>query len=237
MCGRAALTNETLEEIADALEAQPVSPELYRPRYNLAPSDQVWIVVADGPRRLVAPATWGLPPPEPSRPGSGRRRPLINVRAESVRNGSFRTLFQAGRCAFVSSGFYEWNAARLPFFFRPAGGGLLLLGALCRPGIDGAPPATAVLTSSPNELVAKVHDRMPVVIPTNELDSWLRGDPVAAAQWLKPAPSEALTCTRVSRRVGAVRHDDPSCLAPLTDEEREEGAAPPAAEEQLRLFR
>jgi len=192
MCGRAALTNQTLDEIADALDAEPVAPALYRPRYNLAPTDQVWVLALREGKRVLAPATWGLPP------AAGARRPLINVRGESLVRGAFRSLFRDGRALFVCSGFYEWDKDRRPFFFTPAaregdeqaaavaqrGTAWLLLGALLASRGPADLPATAVLTTSPNTTVKAVHDRMPLVIAASDVDRWLGapgvGDRVAS---------------------------------------------------------
>src|SRR3954468_17930735 len=106
MCGRTTLTNATLEDIAEILEAEfsPEAAALYRPRYNIAPSDTTWIVEARGDGRVLAPAVWGYV-------ASGR--PLVNVRGEQVTSGGgFRGALAPRRCAVVTDVFYEWPAAR-----------------------------------------------------------------------------------------------------------------------------
>jgi len=245
MCGRAALTTQTLDEIADALEAEPVAPALYRPRYNLAPTDQVWVLALREGKRILTPATWGLPP------AAGARRPVINVRGESLARGAFRSLFRDGRVLFVCSGFYEWDRARRPFFFTPAvsaaegegrGRNFFLLGALLARRGPADLPATAVLTTSPNATVKAVHDRMPLIIAANDVDRWL-GAPVPSAPapgdaeatalvLVQPASDRALAVTPVSTYVNNVRHDDPGCLAPADPA----AGAPPGAADQLKLF-
>ncbi|HEY8927192.1 MAG TPA: SOS response-associated peptidase, partial [Polyangia bacterium] len=186
MCGRAALTSQTLEEIADALDAEPVAPALYRPRYNIAPTDQVWVLTLDQGRRVLAPATWGLPAPA--------RRPVINVRSEALGRGAFASLFRETRALFVCSGFYEWNADRQPYLFTPSStsGGFLLLGALLAPRGPAELPATAVLTTRPNDAVAQVHDRMPVVIPPADISRWLASPSDEVASLLAPVAATTL---------------------------------------------
>lgn len=205
------LTREDIHEIADELGAELAEDDarLYRPRYNVAPSDQHWILRVDGDARVLMPATWGYL-------ASGR--PLINVRGEQVGSGrGFRDAFQARRCAVVTDGFFEWNARREPTWFHRPGGGLVLLGGLYQRPTDPGAPRFTVLTTRPNQAVGAVHDRMPVILnpadPT-ALQDWLAAPPTQVMGLLAPAPDALLVGTPVSRHVNSVRHDDPGCLAP-----------------------
>lgn len=221
------LTREDIHEIADELGAEIAEDDarLYRPRYNVAPSDQHWILRGDGDARVLVPAAWGYL-------ASGR--PLINVRGEQVGSGrGFREAFQARRCAVVTDGFFEWNERREPTWFHRPGGGLVLLGGLYqRPTEAGAPPRFTVLTTRPNRVVGAIHDRMPVTLDPADpaaLQDWLAAaTPAPLARLLAPAPEALLVGTPVSRHVNSVRNDDPSCLAP-PDGDR-------AAPAQQRLF-
>ncbi|HEV3032790.1 MAG TPA: SOS response-associated peptidase family protein, partial [Polyangia bacterium] len=140
---------------------------------------------------------------------------------EQVGSGAgFREAFASRRCFVVTDGFYEWpGKGQAPFLFHRADDGLVLLGGLFqRPrGVDVHPRFT-VLTTRPNGLVARVHDRMPVIVPPPQLDRWLGESPADAAALIAPAPEEALTATRVWKHVNNVRNDDPDCV----------GAAEPA---------
>lgn len=224
MCGRATLTDRELNDVLQELNAEVASDDaaLFRPRYNIAPSDVHWIVEAGmGPRRLLLPAVWGYLVP-------GRQphstRPLINVRGEQLaaRRG-FRDAFESRRCLVVTDGFLEWDHQHRPFWYHRPDGGLVLLAGLYQPPAAGSRPRFTVLTTRPNGLVAPVHDRMPVIIPREHLDDWLTGEPAQAATLIAPAPEAALVGTPVSRRVNAVKNDDPHCLAP-PDEEPAPGA-------------
>lgn len=220
------LTREDIHDLADELDAEVAEDDarLYRPRYNVAPSDQHWILRVDGDARVLVPAAWGYL-------ASGR--PLINVRGEQVASGrGFRDAFQARRCAVVTDGFYEWNDRREPTWFHRDGGGLVLLGGLYqRPVEPGATPRFTVLTTRPNRIVGAIHDRMPVTLDPGDpaaLQDWLAADAATTVtRLLAPAPDALLVGTPVSRHVNSVRNDDPSCLAP---------AEPPAAPAQQRLF-
>jgi putative SOS response-associated peptidase YedK len=212
VCARFTLRKKKVREIADELEAElgPDDEPLYRPRYNVAPTDLAWILELAGDARVLRPATWSYVV------GDGARR-LINVRGESVGSGAgFREAFAARRCAVVTDGFYEWPAAKgqAPTFFHRAGDGLVLLGGLFqRPRGDDAHARFTVLTTRPNALVARVHDRMPVIVPVGQLERWLAAEPGDAATLIAPAP-DALVATLVSKHVNNVRNDDPSGVAP-----------------------
>ena len=215
MCGRATLTNDDFEGIAAELDAEYSADDaqLYRPRYNIAPSDLHWIVESGADRRVLRPAVWGY------RASGGR--PLINVRGEQVGSGrGFRDAFQGRRCLVVTDGFFEWDAAKAPFWFHRADKRLVLLAGLFQPpGSDAAPsgpprPRFTILTTLPNRVVAPVHDRMPVIVAPAAIDEWLTATPAEAASLIRSAPDDALIATPVSKRVGSVKNDDPAVLAP-----------------------
>jgi len=213
VCARFTLSRKRkLRDIAAGLDAEYAEDDepLYRPRYNVAPTDVAWIVEWGADRRVLRPATWNYLV-------SGGR-PLVNLRGENVGSGAgYREAFASRRCAVVTDGFYEWPGKGLaPFWFHRADDGFVLLGGLFqRPAGTNAHARFTVLTTRPNQLVAKVHDRMPVILPMERLDDWLAAEPAAAARLIGPAPEDALLATPVSKHVNSVRHDDPACLAPV----------------------
>jgi putative SOS response-associated peptidase YedK len=199
VCGRFTLTIPTYEDLASSLgvEAVPGGAELYRPRYNIAPTDPAW-VVRIGPERTreLALLEWGLVP-RWSKTLMQAGRP-INARAESIASRPvFKDSLARRRCLVVSDGFYEWDKSgpvKQPLWFRPAGGGILFLGGIWDSwrGEDGVRRQTfAIVTTAPSHDVERVHDRM-----------------------LRPAPDGSLVPTPVSTRVGNVKNDDPSVLVP-----------------------
>ena len=105
------------------------------------------------------------------------------------------------------------------FWFHRADRRLVLLAGLFQPPGAAAAgareplrPRFTILTTQPNQLVAAVHDRMPVVIAPPAIDEWLTAEPAQAAALIRAAPDDALVATRVSKRVGSVKNDDPACL-------------------------
>lgn len=222
MCGRVTLTKTGIRKLASELDAELASDDeaLYRPRYNVAPSQPHWIVAPGAGRRVLVPAVWGYL-------ASGR--PLVNLRGEQMgAGGSFRRAFAERRCAVVTDGFFEWTKTRRAFWYHREDGGLILLG-----GVLDAPPSAphggarfAILTTRPNRLVAEVHDRMPVILHRDAVDDWLTAPPETAARLIGPAPANLLTAMAVSKRVNSVKNDDAACLLPAD-------AEPPDAQRSL----
>jgi putative SOS response-associated peptidase YedK len=208
MCGRFSLTVSDIGALARAWGAEVEAALLagWKPRYNVAPGNLVPLLWGPAGRRRLVAATFGLPAA-----GGGLH---INARAETAgRRPAFRQAMLTGRAVVPADGFYEWEgppAARRPTWFHRADGAPLLLAAVAEPGLDGR-PAFAILTTAAIAPVARLHDRMPVVLPPDRLEAWLSPGPPPPL----PAPSEvALIGRPLSPRVNSPAHDDPECLAP-----------------------
>ncbi|MEX2246993.1 MAG: SOS response-associated peptidase [Dehalococcoidia bacterium] len=238
MCGRFTLTRKRLADVADLLGAEYARElaDLYRPRYNVAPTDQHWIARTKYEQRQLLPAKWGLVNSWAKYMKGAARQ--INARAETaLKTAAFRDAFVHRRCAVPADGFFEWagtKESRRPFWFHPPDDDPLLLFAglyeSWRNPVDDQWVRTfTILTTEANAVVAPVHDRMPVVLAPDQLDEWLFVPPRGAESHaetllplLHPAPDGALVATEVSRRVNAVANDDPACLAPAGDRETAE---------------
>ena len=221
MCGRFTLTVATFDELAALLgvsiegSANVDAAAVFRPRYNVAPTDTHIILCEEG-RRQLAPAVWGL----------GTEKPQINARSETADSRpTFRTAFARTRCVVPTDGFYEWTTDRQPIWYHRKDGGLLLMAGLYERDRKGL--RFTILTTAANDLVAPVHDRMPAILAPEQLDAWLgRTPPSKLRALLKPAPADLLIGTEVSPRVNSVANDDPACLEP----------PPTKSPKQLRLF-
>jgi putative SOS response-associated peptidase YedK len=245
MCGRMSLTRRELTELADELgsifDPTAAPSVVWRPRYNVAPTDPHPVMRADGGRK-VAMGHWGFR-------GGPKQALLINARSETIRaRPAFRDAFARRRCVVPADGFYEWRktegaaggAARRPLWFHRPDGQLLLFAGLWEPPAPILTEADAqargrglprfvVLTTTPNALLAEVHDRMPAIFTTlEEAAAWLAAP---SLELLRPAPEGFLAARPVSARVNSVRNDDPACLEP---EPEPSGASGPAR--QLSLF-
>ncbi|MGQ9371881.1 SOS response-associated peptidase [Azospirillum sp. ST 5-10] len=225
MCGRILLATP-LAELQRAFGFAE-RPNL-APRYNIAPTQDVATVRLEGGARRFAAARWGLVPSWAKDPSVGSR--MINARGESVaEKPAFRAAFRQRRCLVPADGFYEWLAVdggkrKQPYVIRrPDRTPFALAGLWERwPGPRGEPlPApletVTIVTTVANAALARLHDRMPVVLDPADYDRWL--DPATplpdVAALLRPAPDAALEAQPVSPRVNNVRHDDPGCIEPF----------------------
>ena len=222
MCGRFTLTYSERERLAEELgvNVEQISPDEYRPRYNIAPTDPHWIVRARYEDRLIMPATWGLV--NSWAKDAKRAASQINARAERVQTSpAFRDAFQNRRCLVPSDGFFEWTGAkddRRPLWFHRKDGGLILFAGLYESwpkGPDDWQRTFTIVTTDANSLMAPIHDRMPVILEDEAADEWLNQNETDAERLLKllrPIADDYLIATPVSQRVNSVKNDDPECL-------------------------
>jgi putative SOS response-associated peptidase YedK len=220
MCGRFLLTSPV--DALGQLFLFDERPNL-APRYNVAPSQDILIVrrQRNSDRREVVPARWGLVPFWAKDAKIGYK--LINARAESVASKpAFREAFQRGRrCLIPADGFYEWQKAargpKQPWLLRPRGGGPIAFAGLFelwRPVGQEPLLSCTILTTGANSIVAPLHDRMPVILPSDGFERWLAADVDEARGLLAPCPGEVLEAVPVSIRVNSPNNDDPSILGP-----------------------
>jgi putative SOS response-associated peptidase YedK len=204
------MTKPDLDGVAAELGAA-VSPETraaYRARYNLAPTQRHVIICEDGDNRTLVAARWGLS-------SRGRVPMMINLRAERIRVGGYRALFESRRCLIPVDGFYEWTGSpgqRKPIRFHRPDGGLLYFAGVFEVDdvVADELPRFAVLTTAPNELVAPIHNRMPAVVAPESVEEWLRSEAPSIKSLLGPAPIDLLVASPASERANSARNDDPT---------------------------
>ena len=231
MCGRFNLTTPT--EGLRALFGFDEMPNL-PPRYNIAPTQDVAVVRLAGAERRPAFALlrWGLIPAWAKDVSIGSR--MINARAETVaEKPAFRNAFRRRRCLIPADGFYEWekrpDGAKQPWRITLESGAPFAFAGLWEhwSGADGSEvESCAIVTAAAADSVARIHERMPVILEAADFPSWLSGTP-EEAQGLLHSYRGALRSYTVSSRVNSVRNDDASLLEPA--------AAPPAAAEKRQL--
>lgn len=222
MCGRFTLTVET----AELQEAFPgvAFPQKIMPRYNIAPTQPVLVLPNNG-RRQSDYFIWGLIPVWAKDPGIGAR--LINARAESLsEKSSFRGPFKYKRCLIFSDGFYEWKQVhgskqKIPNYIQLASHQPFAFAGLWDEWLapDGSEVKSCTLiTTEPNQLVASIHNRMPVMLPPSAYDEWLDPSPQKAEalqHLLKPYPSDAMSAYAVSTLVNSPANDRPELVKPV----------------------
>src|SRR5262245_43399206 len=219
VCGRF-VRQIFIDTIVDEFGVQEVSCDL-NPSYNVAPTQQVAVIIEDGVKQLVS-VRWGLVPSWAQDLSGGSK--LINARAETINQKAvFKEAFQQRRCLVVADGFYEWQktgAAREPVFIRlKSGRGFGFAGLYENwTSPDGENIRTCtIITTEPNEVTRTIHDRMPVIIPKDQEDRWLDPgcqDPEALLALLRPYPGEEMETCQVSTLVNSPTNDSPECIVP-----------------------
>ena len=187
-------------------------------RYNIAPATDV--VTFRG--REAVTMRWGLIP-HWSKPGHSPSTPLINARSETIsEKPSFRTAWRKGqRCAIPLTGFYEWEKQgreRLPWLFQRNDGQPLAFAALWDSWTDATDgtviESCAVITTTPNSLLGRIHDRMPVLLDETTAATWLDSDLSDPTKLISAFPTERLTETALGTYVNSSRSEGPACLTP-----------------------
>ena len=226
MCGRYVLTTPG-EVLAQIFETAPPPEELLEaivPRYNISPTQAVPIVrqPAGGARELAL-VQWGLVPHWAKDPKIGNQ--LINARAETAaEKPSFRDAMKRRRCLIPADGFYEWQKlgkGKQPWLLRVEGARTFAFAGLWSQWKNPEGGATletcAILTTTPNELTATVHDRMPVILPATTWRRWLDDAPPGTpfTELLISYPAAQMEALPVSKRVNSPANEGPDLIEPV----------------------
>jgi putative SOS response-associated peptidase YedK len=234
-------------EISLAPEGAGALPRI-EPDYNVAPTKEVYAVLERPPRgadgesvddaeRQLRVLTWGLIPFWAKDPGVASR--MINARMETVaEKPAYRRPFERRRCLLPADGYYEWYASteglgpkgrprKQPFFIRPEDGGVLAMAGLYEIWRDPARSdddpdrfrwTCTVLTTSAEDSLGHIHDRMPLMLERERYDEWL--DPTshdrdALLGLLTPAAPGRLEAYPVAPLVGNVQNQGPQLIEPI----------------------
>ncbi len=194
-------------------------------RFNIAPSQLVPTIRMNATGRpALTLVRWGLIPSWTK--GKPKQQP-INARAETVaRSGMFRQAFERRRCLVPADGFYEWQLSdgrKQPMFMHAIDDAPFAFAGVWerwQPDAEAEPIDTmTIITTTPNELLRPIHDRMPVILAQADYDRWLdrqtRGE--AVADLLVPYNGDAFVTDRISTRVNSPKNDDEACIAPLAE--------------------
>jgi putative SOS response-associated peptidase YedK len=221
MCGRTSLY-ATPEELSDRFDVSV--PDSYRPRYNVAPSDDLAVVRNDDRDRLRL-HRWGLVPGWADDGHDG----FINARAETVEDKrSFREAAAERRCLVLADGFYEWEDRKTgtqPYRVERADGDPFAMAGLYEPR-DGGPTTVTVVTTEPNAVVEPLHHRMAVVLDRDEEAAWLDADASdERASHLDTSSPDGWESYPVSDRVGDPSAEGPALVEPVegADEDPQTG--------------
>jgi putative SOS response-associated peptidase YedK len=220
MCGRFT-SSQRREAIGERFEV--AVPETYQHRFNLAPQQRALIVRERDTEREAVMAKWGLLPHWAK--DSKIAFKMINARAETLtEKPAYRSLIGKHRCLIPADGFYEWTVGsdgkKHPTHFHLPEYELFAFAGLWTSRTDDESgeiiESCTIITTTPNELVAPVHDRMPVILPSGVESVWLDStiSKEHALSLLEPYPAELMLARAASTRVNSPRNDDSGLLLP-----------------------
>jgi putative SOS response-associated peptidase YedK len=207
MCGR-----YTLRSRSGKFYGVPASDlPFLAPRYNIAPSQNVPAIIERSASRELALFQWGLIPSWSKEP-----KGFINARAETLEDKpSFSESFERRRCLIPADGFYEWKRAgrsKQPYYFQMQDESPFAFAGIWDrwQGNGRTVTSCAIITTTPNELLATIHDRMPVILTADDYEAWLRddADPRELKALLAPYPAAAMKSFPVSPRVNSALVDE-----------------------------
>ncbi len=222
MCGRFSLTVGD-RDIEDEFKVKIGFDR--HPRYNIAPTQEVLVLLDDGTERRIETFRWGLIPHWAPDPKIGNK--LINARAETIfEKPSFRSAAKERRCLILADGFFEWaktekEKGKIPLYVRLKSGkpfGFAGLWESWQSPEGEEVKSCAIVTTEPNELMLSIHNRMPVIVQKKHETIWLDPtikDPQELIGVLQPYPPEEMEAFPVSKLVNSPANDRPECIVPV----------------------
>lgn len=241
MCGRFVSASPP-DELARYFDVEEVSETVLDPSYNVAPTSDVYVVVETGGVRKLDTFHWGLIPFWAKDAKVGQK--MINARAETIADkNAYKRAFEKRRCIIPADGFFEWKKipgrkTKQPMFIQRTDGEPMAfagLWELWKPRTaDGEPDpdestwirSCTIITGQPNETVAPIHDRMPVMLPPSAWADWLSRDNEdleTLGKFLVPAPASLITAHPVTTRVNNVREKDSGLIEPFDPDDAGQG--------------
>jgi putative SOS response-associated peptidase YedK len=222
MCLRYSLQKLALAAFQEALAGSVATIESnWAPRFNVALTSRM-PVVTSRPQPTLELMSFGFT--VPARPPADRPLLLGNARAETLlAKPSFRSAALTRRCLVPADGFYEWEkqgTARLPHYFTLKSGEPFFFAGLWEPESALGPAAFCLVTTTPNELLRPIHDRMPVMLGPNSGPAWLGDTPLEPSlltRLCRPLPATLMTSHRVDPKMNNSRYEAADCVAPLAN--------------------
>jgi putative SOS response-associated peptidase YedK len=215
MCGRFTL-DTTAFDLAQQFKVEV--NESISSRYNIAPSQSILIIKQNEKnQRFLDLVKWGLVPSWVKSLDTWKSN-LINARVETVEEKpSFRDGFKKRPCLIPVSGFYEWSKDKQPYYFYQDKPLFALAGiweTWSNLETEEQLLSCTILTSEAKSVIAEVHHRMPVIIPSEYYDLWL-GELDGRKELIESLPEIELQMHQVSKTVNSPKNDRPDCIKPL----------------------
>ena len=220
MCGRYNIITDA-QALYDAYQVEADLDGGRLARYNVAPATEQLVIIAEGAGRAARWHRWGLIPHWAKDQAIGYK--TINARGESAAaKPAFRAALRQRRCLVPATGFYEWkvqDGGKQPYLIKPRSGGLMSFAGLWESwaGPDGEVRSFTIITTEPNALMARIHDRMPAIIARDRYARWLDPslqDPAEIQPMIARYPAEAMQAIPVSARINSVRNQGAELIEP-----------------------
>ena len=224
MCGRYALYSN--KELIEKVFKAPFRYDAYTPSYNIPPGTFNPIVLLGKAREPgIGSLKWGLVPSFAKDEKIGFS--MINARSETItEKPSFQKSFQRRRCLIPVNGFYEWKKiegtdTKIPFFIRLMEDELFGFAGIFDSWQqeDGESLFTySIITTTANDLLQPIHERMPVILDAHQYDDWLdplNDDTESLVEMLKPYPTDKMRAYRVKPAVGKTTNNSPDLITPV----------------------
>lgn len=219
MCNRYSLTNVAgLRKLLEKLGLS--TPEELVARFNVPLTTRMPVVTKKGDAVALEPLAFGALLP----PRDANARPMLvgNARAENLLRSSFKEAALHRRCLVPADGFFEWEhagKARLPHYFHRRDRAPFFFAGLWRAETTISPASFVIVTTTPNALLARIHDRMPVLLHDADAPAWLGDSPLASDRLhalCAPFPESEMASHRVDPKMNNARVEGPECVAPWT---------------------
>ena len=218
MCGRFTLFTN-IEEIIDRFDIQAAFNDEYHSSYNVAPTHSVLSVINDGTKNRLGYLRWGLIPSWAKDEKIGYK--MINARSETITEKvSFKNAYKNKRCLILADSFYEWKKTperKIPMRIKLKNNAPFGMAGLWESwkSPNGMIYSCTVITTTPNELMTSIHDRMPVILRPEDEEIWLDSsihDTEYLKQFLKPIDSQHMEAFEVSSNVNSPKNNAPHLI-------------------------
>ncbi|MCJ7802514.1 MAG: SOS response-associated peptidase [Candidatus Marinimicrobia bacterium] len=221
MCGRKTLTKDMQSIIEELAIEEWENPDNYLPNYNIAPTQNSPILTDNG-KRIVKSMRWGLIPSWAKDEKFGSR--MINARLETLlEKPSYRNLVSSNRCIVIADGYYEWKNTgdtKVPYYLKDPNDKLLPMAGLY--DIWQNPngifvQSYTIITKDAQKNLSNIHNRMPVILSQEHLNTWLKNEKYSVSNALELAKDSKSELEKfpVSLLVNSVKNNSPECLKPL----------------------
>ncbi len=220
MCGRYNIITDA-KALYDAYQVEAELDGAALARYNVAPATEQLVILSEGGQRVARWHHWGLIPHWAKDQAIGYK--TINARGESVASKpAFRAAFRQRRCLVPATGYYEWKVAdggKQPYLIRLKSGELFSFAGLWERwnGPEGEVRSFTIITTEPNALMARIHDRMPAIIPREHYARWLDPalqDPAEIQPMIASYPAGALQAIPIGRQINNACNQGPELIEP-----------------------